>query len=124
CDKRTCGRELKMSRRRTRASCLALAFALLAAPAGAQTTPTDLTAVPTVKTAYTPPKTAWGDYDISHTYQYEYFNAGRILFQRPAAYGNRAWVTDEEFARRLAAAEKSDAAYSPEGQGINYPGSQ
>jgi hypothetical protein len=103
---------------------LAAVAALLAVPVAAQQPPADLTALPQVQTDYTPPKTAWGDYDFSHTYQYEYFNAGRILFQRPDAYGNRVWVTDEEFARRLAAAEKSDAAYSPEGQGINYPGSQ
>jgi len=101
-----------------------LAAALLAAPAAAQDRPADLTQVPAVPTDYTPERTAWGDWDLSATYQIEYFNAGRILFQRPEEYGNRAWVTDEEFARRVAAAEKADAAYSPEGQGINYPGSQ
>jgi hypothetical protein len=106
-------------------SVLAFAAAFVLAPAAsAQPRPADLTVLPPVSTAYTPPKTAWGDYDFSHTYQTEYFNAGKILFQRPKEYGNRVWVTDEEFARRLAAAERTDAAYSPEGQGINYPGSQ
>jgi hypothetical protein len=102
----------------------AIALAAVAAPAQAQERPADLTELPPVPADYTPPKTAWGDWDFSATYQIEFMNAGRILFQRPKEYGNRVWVTDEEFARRLAAAERSDANYSPEGQGINYPGSQ
>ncbi|MBN9505065.1 MAG: hypothetical protein J0I69_03485 [Altererythrobacter sp.] len=102
----------------------ALAAALAASFAFAQERPADLTELPPVPTDYTPGKTAWGDWDFTATYQIEYMNSGRILFQRPEEYGNRVWVTEEEFARRLAAAEKSDAAYSPEGQGINYPGSQ
>ncbi len=110
-------------RHRRLVSCIAVALAM-AAPAAAQERPADLTALPPVPTDYTPPKTSWGDWDFGATYQIEYFNAGRILFQRPKEYGNRVWVTDEELARRIAAAEKSDAAYSPEGQGINYPGSQ
>jgi hypothetical protein len=93
-------------------------------PSCAQEPPANLTVLPPVATDYVPPKTAWGDYDFSHTYETEYYNNAHILFQRPKEYGNRVWVTEEEFARRLAAAEKSDAAYSPEGQGINYPGSQ
>jgi hypothetical protein len=105
----------------------ACAVALLAAAAGeaaAQERPADLTELPPVPTDYTPEKTAWGEWDFTATYQIEFMNAGRILFQRPKEYGNRVWVTDEEFARRLEAAERSDANYSPEGQGINYPGSQ
>jgi hypothetical protein len=103
---------------------MASALALAASAAPAQERPADLTELPPVPTDYTPERTAWGDWDFSATYQIEFMNAGRILFQRPKEYGNRVWVTDEEFARRLAAAERSDANYSPEGQGINYPGSQ
>jgi hypothetical protein len=106
------------------ATASAFALATLASPAPAQERPADLTELPPVPTDYTPGKTPWGDWDFSATYQIEFMNAGRILFQRPKEYGNRVWVTDEEFARRLAAAERSDANYSPEGQGINYPGSQ
>jgi hypothetical protein len=105
-------------------TCMAVALAVAASGAVAQERPADLAELPPVPTDYTPAKTAWGDWDFSHTYQIEYFNAGKILFQRPKEYGNRVWVTDEELARRQAAAERSDAAYSPEGQGINYPGSQ
>jgi len=110
-----------MRRRHLLAAC---AIALAATAASAQERPADLTAVPAVPTDYTPERTEWGDYDFSNTYHIEYFNNARILFQRPSEYGNRAWITDEEFVRRVAAAERSDAAYSPEGQGINYPGSQ
>jgi len=103
---------------------IAVAALSIATPALAQERPADLTELPPVPTDYTPEKTAWGDWDFSATYQIEYMNAGKILFQRPDAYGTRVWQTDEEFARRLAAAERTDSAYSPEGQGINYPGSQ
>ncbi len=102
----------------------AAAALALTLPAAAQERPADLTELPPVPTEYTPPKTEWGDWDFSATYLIEHYNSGRILFQRPEEYGDRVWVTDEEHARRVAAAERSDAAYSPEGQGINYPGSQ
>jgi len=102
----------------------ALAASLVAPSIAAQERPADLTVLPPVPTDYQPPRTTWGDPDLSNTYQIEFHNSGRILFQRPPAYGNRVWVNDEEFARRLAAAERSDSNYSPEGQGINYPGSQ
>ena len=111
-------------RHRRLAMGIAAALAVAASGISAQERPADLTELPPVPADYTPGKTAWGDWDFSATYQIEYYNAGRILFQRPPEYGNRVWVTDEEHARRLAAAERSDAAYSPEGQGINYPGSQ
>ena len=105
-------------------STAAMLAALVATASPAQQPPSDLASLTAVHSDYTPPKTAWGDYDISHTYETEFYNSAHILFQRPKEYGERAWVTDEEFARRLAAAQKSDAAFSPEGQGINYPGSQ
>ena len=94
-------------------SAMAVAAALtMAAPALPQNVPADLTALPPPDTSYTPPKTPWGDYDFSHTYQIEYINNARILLQRPESYGNRNFLTDEEFAKRLAAAEKSDANFS------------
>src|SRR5262245_5134863 len=109
--------------RHRRLACMAVVLAM-AVPAQAQERPANLTELPPVPTDYTPAKTAWGDWDFSATYQLEYYNAGKILFQRPKEYGNRVWVTDEELARRVAAAERQDAAYSPEGRGIDYPGSQ
>jgi hypothetical protein len=94
-------------------SALAVAAAFtMAAPGATQDVPKDLTALPPPDTSYTPPKTAWGDYDFSHTYQIEYINNARILLQRPKSYGMRNFLTPEEFAKRLAAAEKSDANFS------------
>ena len=37
---------------------------------------------------------------------------GQRLFQRPAHYGNRFWVTDEEFQRRLDAANGNDSRFA------------
>ena len=89
---------------------IALAAAFAAAPmALAQNRPADLRALPPVPTTYTPPKTPWGDYDFSHIYTLDPVADAKILFQRPKEYGRRLWVTDEEFARRLKAAEASDS---------------
>jgi hypothetical protein len=91
----------------------AAALALAGAPAAlAQTVPADPTQLPPVPTDYTPEKTAWGDYNFSHTYQIEYIGNTRILFQRPTEYGNRYWQTPEEHARRIEAAERSDSSFA------------
>jgi hypothetical protein len=96
------------------ASALVAAATLLTAGASAQQRPADLTVLPPVPTTYTPGKTPWGDYDFRGTWPIEFINNARILFQRPAAYGNRFWLTDAEFAKRVAAAEKSDSGFSTE----------
>ncbi len=97
-------------------SVAAIAIAFTAVPAAAQdmpkNVPANLATLPPPDTSYTPPKTAWGDYDFSHTYQVEYINNARILFQRPKEYGDRYFVNPEEFARRLAAAERSDGNFA------------
>ena len=104
----------------TVSSRLAAAVIVLAALAAtptalAQQRPANLETLPATPTTYTPPKTPWGDYDFSHTYQMDYVGDAHILFQRPKEYGTRVWVNDAEFARRLAAAEKSDAGYGVRG---------
>tara|TARA_A100001391_G_scaffold78331_1_gene50547 strand:+ start:7818 stop:9068 length:1251 start_codon:yes stop_codon:yes gene_type:complete len=104
-----------MIRRIAAALCAASAPALalaLAAPTVAQERPADLTELPPVPTTYEPAKTSWGDYDFTGTWPIENINTGHILFQRPAAYGMRQWVTDEEFARRLAAARGNDGNFA------------
>jgi hypothetical protein len=75
----------------------------------AQEKPADLTVLPPVPTTYTPKKTPWGDWDFRATWTIENIANARILFERPKQFGNRYWVTDEEFAKRLAAAKGSDA---------------
>ncbi|MEO7551041.1 MAG: hypothetical protein ABIT09_07870 [Croceibacterium sp.] len=110
----------------TAASAFAVTAAVLLGPsASAQQRPADLTLLPPVPTDYSPPKTAWGDYNFSHTYQYEYLNNMRLLVQRPKVFGNRVWLTDEEFARRLTAAERSDGSFAAASEnGVGTPGTQ
>jgi hypothetical protein len=93
---------------------LALAATLFAPAAAAQDVPADLTVLPPVPTAYAVPRTEWGDPDLRATYTLDMINNGRIPFQRPDEFGNRVWLTDAEFAKRIAAAQASDAAYSEE----------
>lgn len=93
--------------------------------AAAQERPADLTQLPPVPTDYTPGQTEWGDYDFRGTWSIENLNAGRILFQRPADYGNRFWVNDEEFARRLEAAQRNDGNFAQASEsGVGAPGTQ
>jgi hypothetical protein len=107
------------------ASVLAAAAIAFAPPAAAQERPADPTVLPPVPTDYVPPKTAWGDPNIIHTYQYEYLGNARILFQRPKEYGNRFWQTPEEHARRVEAAERSDANFSAASErGIGTSGTE
>ena len=102
----------------------AAAASLVVAPTSAlaQQPPTDLATLPPVSTEFTPKKTPWGDYDFRGTWPIENINAAHILFQRPRVFGNRFWVTDAEFAKRLAAAEKADSSFSKEG--VNARGTQ
>ena len=77
---------------------LALALAM---PAGAQAVPDDLTVLPPVPQEAAAPRTPWGDPDLRATYTLDNINTGRIPFERPAALGNRVWLTEAEFAERI-----------------------
>ncbi len=81
-------------------------------PAVAQTVPADLTTLPPVSKSFTPKKTAWGDPDLRGIWPLDNINVARIPFERPKEAGNRVWLNDEEFAKRLAAAKASDAAFN------------
>ena len=72
-------------------SVLSLAAAL---PAAAQESP--------AKPAYKAPRTEWGDPDLRGMWPLE---VGQTRMQRDAKYGNQAWLTDEEYAVALKAAE-------------------
>ncbi len=95
---------------------IALAASLLAGAtaAAAQPVPADLTALPPVPKGYAPARTPWGDPDFRGTFPLENIDLARIQLVRPKEFGNRVWVTNEEFTARLATAKKSDAAYSAE----------
>jgi len=98
-------------------SAIALAAALLLAGGGtavAQQAPADLTSVPPVATDYVPAKTPWGDPDFRGTWPIDNINEARIPLERPDEFGNRAWLTDEEFAERLKKAQESDGSFSVE----------
>src|ERR671936_744496 len=55
------------------------------------------------KAPWAAPKTPWGDPDLRGTYTSD--NSIGVPFERPAQYGDRAELTDEEFAAR----EKANA---------------
>ena len=103
-----------VSRIATTASAIAIAAVFLVGPvsAVAQTPPKDLSILPPPSTAYTPKKTPWGDWDFRGIWPIENIANARILFERPMQFGSRYWVNDEEFAKRLATATRSDASFS------------
>ena len=93
---------------------LAAAACLAALPgtASAQAVPADLTTMPPVPHDYVPKKTEWGDPDLRGTWPID--NIASLPMNRPANFGNRFWLTDEEYAARQAQANASDAAYDRE----------
>ncbi len=95
------------------AGAFAVALGFSTAPA-AQAPPSDLTRLAPVSKAYAPPRTPWGDPDFRGKWPLENINVAHIPFQRAREFGDRVWVTDQEFAKRLAAAKASDAAFSPD----------
>jgi hypothetical protein len=91
----------------------AASLAVLAATgAGAQQVPEDLTVMPPVSTDYEPARTAWGDPDMRGMFPID--NIASLPMNRPANYGDRFWLTEEEYAQRQAQANRSDQAYAAE----------
>jgi len=78
----------------------------------AQAVPDDLTVMPPVPTDYQPKKTAWGDPDLRGTWPID--NIASLPMNRPAQYGDRFWLTEEEYAQRQEQANRSDQAYEAE----------
>ena len=50
------------------------------------------------ETSYNPPKTAWGDPDLQGVYTTDDLNG--VPLERPAKYGTRRFLTEQEFADR------------------------
>jgi hypothetical protein len=67
-----------------------------------------VTAVVTVAGANTAPRTAWGDPDISGLFTTD--DELGVPFERPAQFGNRQLVTEEEYAQRQTQAGRQDEA--------------
>ncbi len=57
--------------------------------------------------SYTPPKTAWGDPDLQGIWPSTAMVG--VPFERPKQYGNRLYLTDEEFKQRQKDADKLEA---------------
>ncbi len=74
------------------------------APAAA---PADLTVLQPIPNDYQPKKTAWGEPDLRGTWPID--NIASLPFQRPKNFGNRFYLTDEEYKARLEQAAGSDA---------------
>ena len=85
---------------------------LSAGPAAAQPVPDDLTVMPPVPTDYQPKRTEWGDPDLRGTWPID--NIASLPMNRPASFGNRFWLTEEENAARLQQIERSNQAYDAE----------
>ncbi len=63
---------------------------------------------------WTPPKTSWGDPDLQGTWTSD--DQRDVPFERPAQFGNRRYLTDEEFAERARQVDKTQTEII--GQGI------
>jgi hypothetical protein len=87
---------------------IAAASPCAAAPAPGK----DLTAVPPVPTTYHPKKTAWGEPDLSGTWPIDHLNFTPL--QRTAAQGDRAFLTDEEYAARVKQLTERAGQYAAE----------
>jgi hypothetical protein len=62
--------------------------------------------------AWTPPKTPWGDPDLRGTWPLD--SVARTPFQRPTKYGDRATLTDQEYALELKAAGELHKRFAAE----------
>src|SRR5271165_5480744 len=112
--------------RRYLASVIALGSALvvmsLAPAAGQAPSPPSKTAAKPDSTAkvWTQPKTPWGDPDIQGLWPAT--DMINVPMQRPANFGTRAVLTEEEYAQREAQAKRTAAAdkveYLPPGSGF------
>lgn len=79
---------------------LLMAASACALPASASMAQdTDLTTLVAVPTDFKAPMTAWGEPDFRGGWPIDHLN-GRTPLQRDPKYGNRAYLTDEEFAQR------------------------
>jgi hypothetical protein len=68
--------------------------------------------MPPIPTDYLPKKTEWGDPDFRGTWPIDRMAEAELPLERPEEYGNRAWLTGEEFAHRIEMANASDGSYA------------
>ncbi|QZH75226.1 MAG: hypothetical protein JY451_00915 [Erythrobacter sp.] len=87
-------------------------FAFATPVAAQDVIPDDLTTIAPVPTDYNPARTSWGDPDLRGTFPID--NIASLPMQRPAQFGDRFYLTDEEYQARLAQASGSDERYAAE----------
>jgi hypothetical protein len=80
--------------------------------AGAQEQGADLTVLPPVPTDYQPKMTSWGEPDLRGTWPIDYIAS--LPMQRADQYGNRFFLTDEEYEQREKMAGMFDERYKEE----------
>ena len=80
--------------------------ALAAATAFAQPAP------PEFQPGWTQPMTEWGDPDLQGTWPLEHLNGTPL--ERPEKYGNRRYLTDEEYAERIKSMDALGERYDDE----------
>jgi hypothetical protein len=92
----------------TGAAVLAAFVALATVPASGQESaappPIVVTAFGGVDTLYVVPRTSWGDPDLQGVWSSD--DTSNIPMSRPAQFGDRLYMTDEEYAARVAAVER------------------
>lgn len=94
------------------ATSLACAAGMAALPALAQQS--DPTVLPEIPTDYQPETTPWGDPDLRGTWPIDHLNGTPL--QRDPEFGNRHFLTDEEFAERQERIEAAASRYENETQ--------
>ena len=90
-------------RRRSALIGVAVSALALAAAAGGAIAADQPAAKTKPAKAWTPPKTPWGDPDLRGTWPLD--ELGRTPQQRPPQYGDRLYLTDEEYNKAMAAAQ-------------------
>ncbi len=93
------------------ASLLAASLALLMA--GGAAAQEDLTQLPAPSNDFRPSLTSWGEPDFRGGWPIDHLN-GRTPFQRPAEYGNRQLLTEEEFNERTQTVAQLEQRYENE----------
>ena len=94
-------------------SALLLAAAALVAPAALLAQEEDLTQLPAPSDDYRPATTSWGEPDFRGGWPIDHLN-GRTPLMRPAEYGNRQLLNEEEYAERLGMVEQLEQRYQNE----------
>ncbi len=90
----------------------AVSLSSMAVPAAAQQVPADLTVMPPVPTDFDPPKTPWGEPDFRGGWPID--NIASLPLSRPAQFGDRFWLSEEEYNARAEQANRSTEAYKAE----------